>query len=363
MQVILKTKKSSWWPGLLLQGILISLNPTCPALERLRQGVSEAAVWLLTFYYGLWWRRKHPGSLGQTRCQGITDSSVDLSPPYARHFLASHPSRHAGESEQGATEDERAGWHHRLYGHEFEGTPGWTGRPGVVQSMGSQRAGHKWVAELNWVCLRAKCRHRRKCRVGRFSKNVFNFDSLAPTWALQLPIIYEAWCSCKLKGAFHAASHLQQGEPCPSWTDRASLLSLTSEAFAAGQFPCLPARWGASRQRLLAASGAKSGGLSGPSLHGDAPSSQREKPHSEASVSASTEALTSALRGERVLVHWFTLTHTQKNTLLTAWFQLFLILKISNIYTCKGYDLYVYYCFKITSFCLCCWQFFKLRYF
>ena len=53
MQVILKTKKSSWWPGLLLQGILISLNPTCPALERLRQGVSEAAVWLLTFYYGL----------------------------------------------------------------------------------------------------------------------------------------------------------------------------------------------------------------------------------------------------------------------------------------------------------------------
>ena len=27
----------------------------------------------------------------------------------------------------------------------------WTGRPGVLQSMGSQRAGHDWVTELNWI--------------------------------------------------------------------------------------------------------------------------------------------------------------------------------------------------------------------
>ena len=27
----------------------------------------------------------------------------------------------------------------------------WTGRPGVMQSMGSQRAGHGWAAELNWT--------------------------------------------------------------------------------------------------------------------------------------------------------------------------------------------------------------------
>ena len=26
----------------------------------------------------------------------------------------------------------------------------WTGRPGVLQFMGSQRVGHDWVAELNW---------------------------------------------------------------------------------------------------------------------------------------------------------------------------------------------------------------------
>ena len=27
----------------------------------------------------------------------------------------------------------------------------WTGRPGVLQSMGSQRVGHDWVTELNWL--------------------------------------------------------------------------------------------------------------------------------------------------------------------------------------------------------------------
>ena len=27
----------------------------------------------------------------------------------------------------------------------------WTGRPGVQQSMGSQRAGHNWVTGLNWI--------------------------------------------------------------------------------------------------------------------------------------------------------------------------------------------------------------------
>ena len=26
----------------------------------------------------------------------------------------------------------------------------WTGRPGILQSMGSQRVGHDWVTELNW---------------------------------------------------------------------------------------------------------------------------------------------------------------------------------------------------------------------
>ena len=38
------------------------------------------------------------------------------------------------------TEDEMVGWHHRLDGHEFEQALGVdeTGKPGVLQCMGSQ---------------------------------------------------------------------------------------------------------------------------------------------------------------------------------------------------------------------------------
>ena len=48
------------------------------------------------------------------------------------------------------------GWHHFLDGHEFWPSSGswwWTGKPGVLQSMGSQRVRHNWVTELNWTCL------------------------------------------------------------------------------------------------------------------------------------------------------------------------------------------------------------------
>ena len=39
------------------------------------------------------------------------------------------------------TGDEMVEWHHQLNGHEFEQAPG-DGKPGVLQSIGSQRVGH-----------------------------------------------------------------------------------------------------------------------------------------------------------------------------------------------------------------------------
>ena len=52
---------------------------------------------------------------------------------------------------QGMTEDEVVGWHHWLNGHGFEQALGVGdgGRPGVLQSVGSQRIGHDWATELN----------------------------------------------------------------------------------------------------------------------------------------------------------------------------------------------------------------------
>ena len=53
--------------------------------------------------------------------------------------------------EEGATEDEKVGWHHRRNGHEFEQTlgdgQGRTGKPGTLQSMESQRVRHNWATK------------------------------------------------------------------------------------------------------------------------------------------------------------------------------------------------------------------------
>ena len=62
-----------------------------------------------------------------------------------------------GQEEKGTTEDEMVGWHHWLNGHEFEsGRWWWTGKPGVLQSIGSQRVIHNWATELNWTELTDK---------------------------------------------------------------------------------------------------------------------------------------------------------------------------------------------------------------
>ena len=68
-----------------------------------------------------------------------------------------------GQEEKGTTEDEMAGWYHWLDGREWvnSGSWWWTGRPGVLQFIGSQRVGHDWVTELNWIANDVE--HGKKC--------------------------------------------------------------------------------------------------------------------------------------------------------------------------------------------------------
>ena len=89
---------------------------------------------------------------------GRTDTEAEtpiLWPPDAKNwFIGKDPD--AGkdwrQEEKGMTEDDMVGWHHQLDGHQFEhGTWLWTGKPGVLQSMGLQRLGHSWVTKLNWI--------------------------------------------------------------------------------------------------------------------------------------------------------------------------------------------------------------------
>ena len=46
----------------------------------------------------------------------------------------------------------------------------WTGRPGVLWFMGSQRVGHNRVTEQNWTCM--------KCSLGRHSSSQFQQDCI-----------------------------------------------------------------------------------------------------------------------------------------------------------------------------------------
>ena len=58
------------------------------------------------------------------------------------------------QEEKGTTQDEMVGWHHWTqwtWVWESSGSWWWTGKPGMLQSMGSQRVRHDWATELNWV--------------------------------------------------------------------------------------------------------------------------------------------------------------------------------------------------------------------
>ena len=58
-----------------------------------------------------------------------------------------------GQEEEGTTEDEMAGWHHQLDGHEFKCTPGADDGQGGLACCDSwgRRVGHDWATELNWT--------------------------------------------------------------------------------------------------------------------------------------------------------------------------------------------------------------------
>ena len=103
---------------------------------------------------------------------GRTDAEAERPifwPPNVRTWLIGKDpdaGKDCRQEEKGTTEDEMVGWHHWPDGHEFEHW-WWTGRPGVLQSMGSQSVRHtEWLnwTELNWVTntftfrdLRTRC--------------------------------------------------------------------------------------------------------------------------------------------------------------------------------------------------------------
>ena len=90
---------------------------------------------------------------------GRTDAEAEtpiLWPPRVKSWLIGKDpdvGKDWGQEEKATTEDEMAGWHHQLNGQEFGKLWSWwwTGRPGVLWFMGSQRVKHDWSSELNWT--------------------------------------------------------------------------------------------------------------------------------------------------------------------------------------------------------------------
>ena len=91
---------------------------------------------------------------------GRTDAKAEtpiLWPPHVKSWLVGKDcdaGRDWGQDEKGMTEDEMAGWHHQLDGHEFEWTPGvGDGQGSLVccSSWGQKESGT--TEQLNWTEL------------------------------------------------------------------------------------------------------------------------------------------------------------------------------------------------------------------
>ena len=89
---------------------------------------------------------------------GRTDAEAEtpiLWPPHVKSWLIGKDpdaGRDWGQEENGTTEDETAGWHHRLDGHEFEWTLGvGDGQGGLACSWGRREL--DMTERLNWTEL------------------------------------------------------------------------------------------------------------------------------------------------------------------------------------------------------------------
>ena len=95
---------------------------------------------------------------------GRNDAKAEIPvlwPPHAKSWLigkVSDPGRYWGQEKKGTTEDEMAGWQHRLDGHDFEWTLGVGDGQGGLESVAvhgvtkNQTQLSDWI-ELDWLIL------------------------------------------------------------------------------------------------------------------------------------------------------------------------------------------------------------------
>ena len=99
--------------------------------------------------------------------------------------------RHWGQEEKGMTEDEMAGWHHRLNGHEFEWTPGvgdgqkaW--HAAVHGVTKSQTELNNWT-ELNWI-IRDVENRTPLCKGMKLEHSLIPYTKIDSKWIKDLNV-------------------------------------------------------------------------------------------------------------------------------------------------------------------------------
>ena len=118
-----------------------------------------------------------------------TDAEVEtpiLWPPDGKNWLTGKDpdaGKHWRQEEKGTTEDEMAGWHHRLDGHEFEQAPG------VGDEQGSLACCSPWgckeldkTEQLNWMLYRNCALHEGNPYLAICEKRSFYYFVFYSQW-------------------------------------------------------------------------------------------------------------------------------------------------------------------------------------
>ena len=122
------------------------------------------------------WRRSARDFFGRNDAKAETPV---LWTPHAKSWLIGKDSdagRDWGQEKKGTTEDEMAGWHHGLDGHESEWTPGvGDGQGGLACCDSWGRKESDMTERLNWTELKyVQYRVSRKGSVLSFKSNLVN---------------------------------------------------------------------------------------------------------------------------------------------------------------------------------------------
>ena len=151
-----------------------------------------------------------------------------LWPPHVKSWLIGKEvrviaGRDWGQEEKGTTEGGMAGWPHQLdWTRVWVNSRSWwwTGRPGLLRFMGSQRVGRNWATELNWTESRFKCvllfstlwtvARQAPLSMGSFRQEYWSGLPCPPPWILPDSETEPISCSSCIDGQFFTSTSLEK---------------------------------------------------------------------------------------------------------------------------------------------------------